>query len=247
MIPIKTPEEILIMKQGGRILAQIMDRLKEQVVPGITTSELDKLAQELIFKFKAEPAFLGYDGFPNTLCASLNETIVHGIPSEYSLKQGDIISLDLGIKYKGYYSDMAITMPIGKPSPEAIRLIRVTKKSLKRAFKKVRPGNTFGDIGETIYRYASKRGFGVIEELCGHGIGKELHEEPEIQNRGKRGSGAEIKQGMVFCIEPMLSLGSSKIKRAKDGHAFQTQDNSLSAHFEHTIAVTKTGYLVLTI
>jgi methionyl aminopeptidase len=246
MISIKSPQEINIMRQGGRILAEIMRRLEQEVRPGIATKALDKLAQELIFKYKAEPAFLGYDGFPAALCTSVNEVIVHGIPCDYELRPGDILSLDLGVKYKGYYSDMAVTVPVGKIDLETARLIRVAKKTIKRAIKKTKPGNTFGDIGETIYRYATKRGFSVIEELCGHGIGQELHEGPEVLNRGKRGAGAELKQGMVFCPEPMLSLGSMKIKRAEDGYAFKTEDNSLSVHFEHTVAVTKTGNCILT-
>ncbi len=246
MIVVKSPEEINIMRQAGRILAEIMSRLEQEVKPGIATKTLNKLASELVFEYKVEPAFLGYDGFPAVLCTSVNEIIVHGLPSDYLLKQGDILSLDMGIKHKGYYSDMAITVPVGEINLETARLIRVTKKTLKRAIKKARPGNTLGDVGETIQRYAFKRGFNVIEELCGHGIGKELHEPPDVLNQGKRGKGPELKEGMVLCIEPMLSLGSSKIKRAESNHALQTQDNALSAHFEHTIAITKTGSRILT-
>jgi len=234
------------MAEAGRILAEVMRELKQAVRPGITTQELNKLAEELIFKFKTKPAFLGYDGFPATLCTSVNEVIVHGIPSNYQLKKGDIISLDSGLIYKGYFSDMAITVPVGEVSAEAARLIRVTKKSLNIALKKVRPGNTIGDIGNTIQRYIEKRGFNVVRELCGHGIGKELHQEPEILNYGKRKKGPVLKQGMVLCLEPMAAIGSGKIKKAPDLSGFQTIDNSLSAHFEHMVVVTPSGCRILT-
>lgn len=246
MIPIKTDEEIKIMAEAGRILAEIMGQLEKAVKPGIATSQLDKLAQELIFKFKVKPAFLGYNRFPAVLCTSLNEVIVHGVPSDYILKEGDILSLDLGIIHKGYCADMAITAPVGKMDGEPARLIRATKKALKIALKKARPGNTVGDIGNTIQRYIEQRGFKVIKELCGHGIGKGLHEEPEILNYGQRHKGPALKEGMVLCLEPMAAIGNSKIKRAPDKFGFQTIDGSLSAHFEHTIAITKTGSRVLT-
>ncbi len=246
MIPIKSPEEIAIMAEGGRRLAKIMKRLKEMVRPGITTKQLDKAAEELILRFKGEPSFKGYKGYPATLCTSVNQVIVHQVPSDYKLKEGDILSLDLGMKYKGYHSDMAITIPVGRVSPEARRLIRVTKKALKRGIKKVRPGNTFGDIGNTIQRYVESQGYNVIRDLCGHGIGKELHEEPEIFNFGKRHTGPEIKEGMVFCLEPMVSSGDWHIKKSKDGYGFETKDGSLSAHFEHMMVVTKNGCRILT-
>jgi len=246
MISIKTKEEIEIMAEAGRILADIMRQIKSAVRPGITTEELDKLAQELVFKFKVRPAFLGYDDFPATLCTSVNEVIVHGIPSEYVLAEGDILSLDFGIIYKGYFSDMAITVPVGEISIEARQLIRAVKKSLSIAIKKAKPGNTFGDLGNTIERYLEKRGLCVVKELCGHGIGKELHEEPEILNYGKRRKGEELKEGMVLCLEPMAGIGTGKIKKASDRYGFQTVDNSLSAHFEHTIAITHNGSRVLT-
>jgi methionyl aminopeptidase len=264
MISIKTKEEIKIMIEGGKILAKIMEELEKEVRPGITTKELDGLAESLIFcppKFlaaedlpsealakegKIECSFKGYEGFPACLCTSINEEIVHGVPSDRILKEGNIISLDLGIFYKGFHTDMAITVPVGRVSPEAQRLIRVTKKALKRGIKKVRPGNTFGDIGNTIQRYVESQGFNVIRDLCGHGIGRELHEDPEVLNFGKRRTGPELAEGMVFCIEPMVSIGDWKIKKNKDGCGYQTEDGSLSAHFEHTLAVTKKGYRILT-
>ncbi|MDI6891286.1 MAG: type I methionyl aminopeptidase, partial [Thermodesulfovibrionales bacterium] len=176
----------------------------------------------------------------------INEEIVHATPSERILKEGDILSLDLGICREGFHSDMAITVPVGKVSFEAQRLIRVTKKALKLAIKKVRPGNTFGDIGNTIQRYVESQGFNVVRDLCGHGIGRELHEEPKILNYGKRHSGEEIKEGMVFCLEPMVTMADWKIKRTKNGFGYETQDGSLSCHFEHQIAVTPNGCRVLT-
>lgn len=246
MISIKTPEQIAIMTEAGRILAKIMKQLVKMVEPGITTKELDKAAESLIFKFRAKPAFKGHEGFPTTLCASVNQVIVHGVPSDYKLKQGDILSLDLGLKWKELFTDMAVTVPVGKCDPEVLRLIRVTKKALKRGIKKVRPGNTFGDIGNTIQRYVESQGFNVVRDLCGHGIGKKLHEDPQILNYGKRHTGPEIKPGMVFCLEPMVVAGDYKIKKSNDGCGFETADHQLSAHFEHQIAVTENKVKVLT-
>ncbi len=246
MISIKTEQEIKIMAEGGKILAQVMKELMLMVKSGITTKELDKVAEDLIFKFGTEPAFKGYDGFPNTLCVSLNETIVHGVPSDRELREGDIISLDLGLKHKGYFADMAVTLPVSNVSPEAQRIIRITKKALKRGIKKVKPGNTFGDISNTIQRFAESQKYQIIRDLCGHGIGKELHEEPQILNYGKRGKGQKLKPGMVFCLEPMLAIGDWRIIKSEDGYGFETRDGSLSAHFEHTVAVTDRGCQVLT-
>lgn len=275
MIPIKTPEEIQLMKKGGQILALILREIKEIAKPGIRTIELEEIAEKLILKYKGKCAFKGYQEgtqksspYPACLCTSVNEEIVHEIPSKRILKEGDILSIDLGIFFKperffpslskkekekifpnlknGFYLDAAITIPIGQISFEAQRLIRVTKKSLKLAIKKAKPGNTFGDIGNTIQRYVESQGFNVIKDLCGHGIGAKLHEEPKVLNYGKRHSGEKIKEGMVFCIEPMVSIGDWRIKRTKSGFGYETVDGSLSAHFEHTVAVTKDGVEVLT-
>jgi len=246
MIKIKTNKEIQIMKEGGRILAEIIEELKKKVIPGITTKELNRASEALILKYKAEPAFKGYEGFPSALCASVNNVVVHGVPSEYELKEGDILSLDLGIKYKGFFADMALTVPIGEVEPEILRLIRVTKKALKLGIKKAKPGNTFGDIGNTIQRYVESQGFGIIRDLCGHGIGRELHEDPKVLNYGKRHKGEKILPGMVFCIEPMVSVGSWQIKKSSDGFGYETEDGSLSAHFEHTIAIREEGAEILT-
>jgi len=246
MILIKTKEEIEIMAEGGKILAKIIKELEKKVRPGITTGELDRLAEELVLKSGGKCSFKGYENFPACLCTSINEEIVHVAPSERILKEGEIISLDLGIFYKGFHTDLAITLPVGKVDPEVQRLIRVTKKALKRGIKKVRPGNTFGDIGNTIQRYVESQGFNVVRDLCGHGIGKDVHEEPKILNYGKRHTGPEIKEGMVFCLEPMVTVGDWKIKKTADGFGYQTKDGSLSCHFEHTVAVTKNGCQILT-
>jgi len=246
MIKIKTEQEILIMKESGKILASVLKELEKMAKPGITTLELDRAAEALILSKKAKPAFKGYDGFPYSLCASVNENIVHGFPSSYKLKEGDIIGLDLGVVYKGYYSDMAVTIPIGKVSFEAKRLLNVARKSLRLAIKKAKVGNTTGDIGNTVQRFVEDQGFSVIRDLCGHGIGKDLHEDPKIPNYGKRGGGEDLMEGMVICIEPMVSAGDYNLKKSADGYGYASKDNSLTAHFEHTILITKKGPVVLT-
>jgi len=258
MINIKTPEEIEIMTEGGKILAKIMKELEKRVRPGIATKELDKVAKDFVFRFGAKCSFKGYQNFPACLCTSINEEIVHAVPSERKLKEGDIISLDLGILYKGFHTDMAITLPVGEIAPEIQRLVQVTKKALEIGIEKVKPGNRFGEISRAIQKYVESNGFGVVRELCGHGIGREIHEEPQIlnsvsfdkatvnkvefQDDGK----IKIKEGMVFCLEPMVTAGDWKIKKSKDGYGFETKDGSLSAHFEHTIALTKNGVKILT-
>lgn len=246
MISLKSSKEIEIMREGGKRLAEILKKLQKSVKAGIATQKLEELARELILKYRAEPSFLNFEGYPAVLCTSINEEIVHVPPSNRKLKEGDILSLDLGICWQGYHADMAITLPIGEIPPEKKRLIRVTKKALKLGIKKAKIGNTTGDIGNTIQRYVESQGFNVIRELCGHGIGKKLHEEPKILNFGKKGQGEKIKEGMVFCIEPMVSSGTWKIEKSKDGYGYKTKDNSLSCHFEHEVAITKRGPLILT-
>ncbi len=246
MITIKSEEEIKIMKEAGKILAKVLKEIEKQVKPGISTIELDRASEALILKHGAKPAFKGHDNFPFSLCASVNEVIVHGFPSSRVLKEGDIICLDLGVLYKGYYSDMALTVPVGKVSFEAKRLINVAKKSLRLGIKKVKPGNTTGDIGNTVQKYIEDQGFSVIRELCGHGIGKDLHEDPKIPNFGKRKTGEKLQEGMVICIEPMIAMGDYHLIKAEDGYGYATKDKSLTAHFEHTILVTKFGAKVLT-
>jgi len=248
---IKSKEEICVMREGGRILAAILNELSEAVKPGIKTSDLEFLAEKLILKYGVKAAFkdyspLGSRKYPNILCVSVNEEIVHAIPSERILKEGDIVSLDCGIWHKGLCLDMAITVPILPILPETQRLVRVTKKALKRALKKIRPGNTTGDIGNTIERYVKSQGFSVIRDLVGHGVGKKVHEEPAIPNFGKRGDGVILRPGMTIAVEPMVSMGNHKTVGCDDGWGIRTADKSLSAHFEHTVVVTENGCEVLT-
>ncbi len=245
VINIKTPEEIKIMAEGGKILSGIMKELASKVRPGLTTKDLENFAEELIAVSGAKCNFKGYQGFPSCVCVSINEEIVHCVPSNKILKEGNIVSLDLGILWKGFHTDMAITLPVGKISAEAQRLLRITKKALKRGIKKAKAGNTFGDIGNTIQRYVEGQGFNVVRDLCGHGIGRELHEDPKVLNYGKRHTGEKIREGMVFCIEPMVTAGDWKLKKT-DNHCFATADGLLSAHFENMVAVTKEGPKLLT-
>jgi len=259
MINIKVAEEIEIMAEGGKILAKIMKELEKQVRPGITTKELDKVAEDLILKSGGKCSFKGYQGFPTCLCASINEEIVHAVPSERKLKEGDIISLDLGILYKGFHTDMAVTLPVRIVNPEVQRLIDVTKKALEIGIEKVKPGNYIGDISKTIQKYVEKEGFNVVRELCGHGIGRRIHEAPQILNsvsfdemtvdkvKYQEDAKIKLKEGMVLCLEPMVTVGDWRIKKSKDGFGYETEDGSLSCHFEHTIAVTENGAKILTV
>lgn len=239
MISLKTEKEIEIMREGAKRLSFVMKELRKAIKPGIKTKDLDSLARSLIKEVGGKPNFLGYGGFPAAICTSVNEVVVHGVPSNYILKEGDIISIDGGLLWKGFHTDMAFTIGVGKIDEEAARLIRVTKKSLKLAIKKARAGLRTGDIGNTIQRYVESQGFNVIKELCGHGIGKELHEDPQILNYGKRHKGEKLEEGMVICIEPMVSLGKGKVILGDDGLSYITEDNSLSAHFEHMVLVKK--------
>jgi methionyl aminopeptidase len=246
MIEIKNENEIKIMVEGARLLAKVLEVLKESVSPGITTKELNELAEALIFNYGAEPAFKDYQGFPATLCASLNEVIVHGLPSEYSLKEGDLLSLDIGLYYKKFFADMAATVGVGKISREKENLIRTVEGSFESSLGVIKPGNYLEEIGERVEAYSRKRGFNVIRELCGHGIGRNLHEDPQVVNYKEPEKTILLKEGMVFCIEPMISTGDWRIKKAADGFGWKTADNSLSSHYEHEVLVTKDGCRVLT-
>lgn len=246
MVEIKTEKEIKIMREGGKILAKIFKKLKKQVKAGTTTLELEKLAKKLILKAKAQCAFLGYEGFPACLCTSVNEEIVHCLPSNRILKEGDLLKLDLGLIWQGYNLDMAETIGVGRISPLAKKLIKVGKKALKIGISHLKVGKKIGEVGFVIERYVKSQGFEVIRELTGHGIGKKLHEEPKIPNFGKREEGIEIKEGMVLCLEPMISAGHWKLEKTKDGFGYKTLDNSLTCHFERTIAITKRGPKILT-
>lgn len=241
------------MQEGGRILARIMRELEKKVKPGITTKYLDEVAEDLVFKYNARPSFKGFNKYPATLCVSINEEIVHAVPSDRKIKQGDILSLDLGIKYKGYCTDIALTIPIGKVDRRIKKLINITKEALEIGIKQAKPRNHLEDIGWAIKNYVEKqaysargangpiRGFNVIRELVGHGVGKKVHEDPQIPNFGEPGKGIKLKQGMVLALEPMVSMGNWRVKKSEDGFGYKTKDKSLSAHFEHTIAITKSG------
>lgn len=234
------------MKEGGKILATVLKEIEKMAVAGVATIDLDRAAERLILLHGAKPAFKGYEGFPYSLCVSVNDVIVHGYPSSYVLKEGDLVGLDLGVLWKGYNTDMAVTVAVGEVSFEARRLLQATKKALRLGIKKARAGVTTGDVGHTIQRFLEDQGFGVVRDLCGHGIGKEVHEDPQVPNYGERHKGTVLKAGMVICIEPMVTLGGHVIKRAKDGYGFATKDGSLAAHFEHTLAITSDGCRVLT-
>lgn len=234
------------MAQGGKILARVLKKVEHAVRVGITTQELDKLAKELVLRLGAKPSFKGYKGYPAGLCTSVNEEVVHGIPSIRKLKSGDIVGLDLGVLYKGYYTDSAVTVPVGKVSPEVLRLIEVTKKALEVGIEKVRVGNHIGDISAAIQQYVEKEGFNVVRDLVGHGVGKYVHEEPQIPNYDKPGTGEELKVGMTLALEPMVVMGSWQTEQAQDGWTFITKDKSFAAHFEHTVVVTKKAPRILT-
>ena len=246
MIIIKTPKEIEIMQEGGKILAEILSQVSQAVKPGITTNQLNKLAEELILKYKARPSFKGFQGYPASLCASIDEEVVHALPGQRKLKEGNIIGLDLGIFFKGYCTDAAVTVAVGKIKPEVTRLLQITKKALEIGLNQIKPGHHISDIGSAIQKYVEKEGFNVVRQLVGHGVGKKVHEDPQIPNFGQPGKGPEIKERMTLAIEPMVTIGRPEVEESKDGYGFVTKDKSYSAHFEHTVAVTKGGYLVLT-
>ena len=253
MITIKTKEEIEILREGGKILAEVLKKISELAKPGISTGFLNQKAREMILARGALPSFEGYKPsfsdrpYPTALCASLNDVVVHGLPSEkIILKEGDILKLDLGVKYKNLFTDAAITIGIGKLTDDKIKLIEVTRKSLDLAIEKVKPGNYIGDIGQVVERHVESNGFSVVKVLVGHGVGYAVHEEPNIPNYGKKDKEPELKSGMVLAIEPMVTMGSAEVRLHKDGFGYETVDGSFSAHFEHTLAVMDNGYLLLT-
>lgn len=251
MIPIKTEKEIEIMRQAGKILARTMKEVVPYVKRGVSAMELDKVAEDFIVSQKAEPAFKGYGHknrpFPATLCVSVNEEVVHGIPWKNKiLNSGDIVGIDCGVKFQGYYSDMAITVGIGKISSQADKLIKITRQSLEKAITIIKPGIRLGDISWIIQSFVEKNGFSIVRQLTGHGIGKELHEKPSIFNYGEPKTGPVLKPGMVLAIEPMVNLGDWEIETSNDGWTVVSVDRSLSAHFEHTVLITSTGADILT-
>jgi methionyl aminopeptidase len=254
MISIKTESEISIMREGGKILVEILEQLAVAVQPGISTFDLEKLARKFVSFYKVKPSFLGYQDFPAALCTSVNDEVVHGVPSVTRiLKKDDIISLDMGVLYRGFNVDSALTVPVlgglareqwAKDNPELNKLIETTKAALNAGIEQAKVGNRLGKISNAIQGVVEKEGFSVIREMVGHGVGRELHEEPQIPNYGQSGEGPVLEEGMVLAIEPMVSAGDWHL--AQDGLTYKTKDGSPAAHFEHTVAVTKNGPLVLT-
>ncbi len=234
------------MRAANALVANVLAELATMVAPGVTTADLDAAAERLVRAAGAEPAFKGYRGYPRTLCASVNEQVVHGIPSARALVEGDIISLDMGVKLNGFYGDSAVTVPVGRVSDVAATLLRVTQESLEKGIEQVRLGGRISDIGHAIQQHVEAHGLSVVREFVGHGIGSALHEEPQIANYGEPGRGPRLAEGMTLAIEPMVNVGRPAVKVLADGWTAVTKDGSLSAHFEHTVAVTKNGPLVLT-
>jgi methionyl aminopeptidase len=247
-IMIKTPREIEKMRRSGAAVRTVLEHVRAQVKPGVTTLDLEKAAVSKMEELGATPAFKGYRGYPCVLCTSVNEEVVHGIPSgERVLREGDIVSIDCGVVLDGYYGDSAVTVPVGTDlSPKAKRLLDVTQASLETAIRAVRPGATLGDIGAAVQEVVEADGFSVVREFVGHGIGTRMHEDPQVPNYGQRGMGTKLRAGMVLAIEPMVNVGKPGVQVLSDGWTAVTEDGSLSAHFEHTVAVTAEGAQVLT-
>ncbi|UNC90956.1 type I methionyl aminopeptidase [Candidatus Contubernalis alkaliaceticus] len=246
MITLKSDHEIELMREAGRIVALTHKILAQAVVPGITTAELDFIAEKNIRAHGGEPAFKGYNGFPASICTSINEQVVHGIPSIRKLKSGEIISIDVGVCYKGYYGDAAVTLPVGEINDSAAELLEVTRGSLYNALQFARIGNRLSDISHGVQTFAEDRGYHVVRNYVGHGIGTSMHEEPEIPNFGRPGRGPKLQKGMVLAIEPMINIGTWEVETLEDNWTVVTKDTSLSAHFEHTVAIGEEGIEILT-
>ena len=247
MIILKSPREIALMRAGGRILAEVMERLRVFVKPGTSTAEIDREVETFIEEKGAKPAFKGYRGFPATVCTSINEEVVHGIPSPTRrLKEGDIIGLDLGCIVDGYYADCAFTLALGEVPPRVQQLLDVTQESLERGVDQCRPGRRLGDVSHAVQEHVERHGFSVVRAFVGHGIGRELHEDPQIPNFGEAGRGPLLKPGMVLAIEPMVTMGGWEVRILPDRWTAVTEDGSLAAHFEHTVAITDNGPDILT-
>ena len=242
---LKTLGEIGLMEEANSIVHTVLDGIAERMRPGVTTQELDRFAEETIRSAGGAPAFLNYRGYPATLCTSINDVIVHGIPDGTQLKEGDIIGVDCGVLYKGYYGDAARTFTVGEVSEGAARLLRVTRDSLDRAIDQLRPGNRLSDVGHAVQDYVEAHGFSVVREFVGHGIGTQLHEDPQVPNFGAPGQGPRLEAGLVLAIEPMVNAGSASVKVDDDGWTARTEDGSLSAHFEFSVAVTESAPRVL--
>lgn len=246
MIVCRSVAEIERLARVNALVASVLSELASMVEPGVTTADVDAVAEERLRKAGAEPAFKGYHGYPSTICASVNEQVVHGIPSGHALVEGDILSVDLGAKLDGYFGDSAVTVPVGPVSPEAARLLAVTEEALYEGIAAVRAGGRVSDIGAAVQKHVEAHGFSVVREFVGHGIGTKLHEDPQIPNYGTAGRGPRLAEGMVLAIEPMVNAGKAAVKVLGDGWTAVTKDGSLSAHFEHTVVVTAEGCRILT-
>ena len=246
MITYKTEEEIGLIRESAEILAKAHAEVARRIKPGVKTIDLDKVAFEYIKDQGGHPSFKGFNGFPFSLCISVNENVVHGFPGAYELKEGDIVSVDCGVYYKGCHSDCAYTYPVGDISDDIRKLLEVTKKSLYVGIEQVAKGKRIGDIGFSIQSFVENHGYTIIRELVGHGVGKELHESPEVPNYGKRGKGIKLKKGMVLAIEPMVNMGKRNVVQENDGWTIRTKDRLPSAHFEHTVTVTDNGAEIIT-
>jgi methionyl aminopeptidase len=246
MIQYKTSEEVQLIKESAQILGKAHGEVAKHVKVGVQTSFLDKIAEEFIRDHNGVPSFKGYNGFPSSLCISVNEVVVHGFPSSYILKDGDIISVDCGVFHQGFHSDCAYTYPVGEVSSDILSLLKATRESLYVGIEKATFGNRVGDIGHAIQKYVESKGYTVVRELVGHGLGKHLHESPEVPNYGKRGSGPLLNEGLVIAIEPMVNLGTRNIVQERDGWTIRTADRKVSAHYEHTVAIFKDRTEILT-
>jgi methionyl aminopeptidase len=247
VIVCRSTAELQRMREAGRLVGEVLTELAALVAPGVTTADLDDVAEKRIRRAGATPAFKGYHGYPATICASVNEEVIHGIPSgRRVLSEGDVISIDVGASLDGYYGDSAITLPVGQVSEEAATLLRVTEESLYKAIERVKVGGRVSDIGHAVQEHVEAYGFGVVREFVGHGIGQRMHEEPQVPNYGEAGRGPRLTEGMVLAIEPMVNVGTPAVKVLADGWTAVTRDSSLSAHFEHTVAVTADGPWILT-
>lgn len=246
MIFLKSEEEVLLIKESAQVLGKAHAEVAKWIKPGVTTKQLDKIAEEFIKDHNGLPSFKGYNGFPAALCISLNDIVVHGFPSQYQLREGDIISIDCGVKLNGFHSDSAYTYPVGNISPEVMNLLKRTKQSLYLGIEQATEGKRVGDIGYAIQSYVERFGYGVVRELVGHGVGRNLHESPEVPNYGKRGQGPKLREGIVIAIEPMITLGKRAVVQEKDGWTIRTTDRKPAAHFEHTVLVRKGKAEILT-
>ena len=237
MIYLKTPEELALMREACTLVSRTLGEIAKWAAPGVTTRKIDKIAQEFIQDNGGKPACLGYGGFPGTVCCEVNETVVHGFPSNYELRDGDIFGADTVAELNGFNGDMCYTFPIGEVDPKVMDLLRTTKESLYVGIEACRAGHRIGDISNAVQQYCEKRGYSVVREMCGHGIGRSMHEDPEVPNYGHRGTGPVIRNGMCICIEPMINMGSKNIVIERDGWTCRTRDRKPSAHYEHTLAI----------